>query len=200
MPKIAAPTVAQHRAMVQRRLVDAAEEIMRSGEPEKLTAGAVTAAAGIARNSIYRYVDSVDDLRGMVLARHLPAWIDAVSRELKEVDDPAERIVVWVRANLQQAARTGHGWLMGLSRSITPSPATARVMDGAHTVMRDAVAHAWGELVTDPQRLRAAAGLTRGLLEAGFRQLDSGMPVDVVVEVGEKAARGLVAGIVGQRA
>ena len=121
MPKIAAPTVAQHRAMVQRRLIDAAEEIMRSGEPEKLTAGAVTAAAGIARNSIYRYVDSVDDLRGLVLARHLPAWIDAVASELRTVEAPTERIVVWVRANLQQAARTGHGWLMGLSRSITPS-------------------------------------------------------------------------------
>jgi len=111
--------------MVQRRLIDAAEEIMRSGEPEKLTAGAVTAAAGIARNSIYRYVDSVDDLRGLVLARHLPAWIDAVAAELEAVEAPTERIVVWVRANLQQAARTGHGWLMGLSRSITPSPATA---------------------------------------------------------------------------
>lgn len=198
MPKIAAPTVAQHRAMVQRRLVDAAEDIMRSGEPEKLTAGAVTSAAGIARNSIYRYVDSVDDLRGMVLARHLPAWIEAVSQELEEIEDPAERIVVWVRANLQQAARTGHGWLMGLSRSITPSPATAKVMEAAHAVMRDAVAQAWGQLIADPVRMRSAAGLTRGLLEAGFRQLDSGMPVGLVVEVGESAARGLVAGIVGQ--
>ena len=195
MPKIAAPTVAQHRAMVQRRLIDAAEEIMRSGEPEKLTAGAVTAAAGIARNSIYRYVDSVDDLRGLVLARHLPAWIDAVAAELEAVEAPTERIVVWVRANLQQAARTGHGWLMGLSRSITPSPATAKVMDDSHAVMRDSIAQAWAALVQDPMQLRVAAGLTRGLLEAGFRQLDSGMPVDVVVDLGEKAARGLVAGI-----
>jgi len=197
VPKIAAPTVAQHRAMVQRRLIDAAEEIMRSGEPQRLTAGAVTSAAGIARNSIYRYVDSVDDLRGLVLARHLPAWIDAVAAELGAVDDPAERIVVWVRANLQQAARTGHGWLMGLSRSIAPSPATAKVMDDSHAVMRDAIAQAWAALVKDPTQLRIAAGLTRGLLEAGFRQLDTGMPVDVVVDLGEKAARGLVAGITG---
>jgi len=94
VPKIAAPTVAQHRAMVQRRLIDAAEEIMRSGEPEKLTAGAVTAAAGIARNSIYRYVDSVDDLRGLVLARHLPAWIDAVAAELEAVFGAARRHVL----------------------------------------------------------------------------------------------------------
>ncbi len=193
MPKIAAPTVAQHRAMVQRRLIDAAEDIMRSGEPEKLTAGAVTAAAGIARNSIYRYVDSVDDLRGMVLARHLPAWIAAVGAQLDAVDEPAERIVVWVKANLEQAARTGHGWLMGLGRAVTPSAATAQVMEGAHTVMRDAIAQAWGQLLTDPMEMRVAAGMTRGLLEAGFRQLDGGMPAEVVIRVGERAARGLVA-------
>ena len=104
---------------------------------------------------------------------------------------------MWVRANLQQAARTGHGWLMGLSRSIAPSPATAKVMDDSHAVMRDAIAQAWAALVKDPTQLRIAAGLTRGLLEAGFRQLDTGMPVDVVVDLGEKAARGLVAGITG---
>ena len=196
MPKIAAPTVAEHRAMVQQRLVDAAEQILRSGQPERLTASVVTSAAGIARNSIYRYVESVDDLRGMVLARHLPSWLDAVSAELAGVDDPAERIVVWVKANLQQAARSGHGWLMGLGRSETPSAATARVMDTAHTVMRDALAEAWGSLVEDKTEVRVVAGLTRGLLEAGFRQLDAGVAEDVVVSIGEQAARGLVAGII----
>ncbi|MDO5083362.1 TetR/AcrR family transcriptional regulator [Arachnia propionica] len=199
MPKIAAPTVAQHRAMVQRRLVDAAEEIMRSGEPEKLTAGVVTAAAGIARNSIYRYVDSVDDLRGLVLERYLPAWLDAVEAELEPLEDPAERIVTWVAANIRQAAATGHGWLMTLSTGITPSPATRRVMDQAHHVMREALSQAWGALVLDHARSRIAAALTRGVLESSFRQLDAGVDVDLVLEVAEQATTGLVAGIVGTR-
>ena len=63
MPKIAAPTVAEHREHIRVALIDAAEAILRAGEP--LTAGVVSGAAGIARNSIYRYVDSVDDLRGL---------------------------------------------------------------------------------------------------------------------------------------
>ena len=197
VPKIAAPTVAQHRAMVQRRLIDAAEEIMRSGEPEKLTAGAVTAAAGIARNSIYRYVDSVDDLRGLVLARHLPAWIDAVAAELEAVEAPTERIVVWVRANLQQAARTGHGWLMGLSRSITPSPCH-REGDG-RLPRRHARLDRPG--VGGPRSgPDAAAGSCRAdpwPAGGGIPAARLGMPVDVVVDLGEKAARGLVAGITG---
>lgn len=195
MPKIAAPTVAQHRAMVQRRLVDAAEEIMRSGEPEKLTAGLVTQAAGIARNSIYRYVDSVDDLRGLVLERYLPTWLDAVEAELEPLDDPRQRIVAWVAANIRQASVTGHGWLMTLSHGITPSPATQRVMDKAHRVMRDVLSQAWGSLVPDPARCVVAAGLTRGVLESAFRQLDAGTPVELVLEIAERATAGLVAGI-----
>ena len=183
--------------MVQRRLVDAAEEIMRSGEPERLTAGVVTAAAGIARNSIYRYVDSVDDLRGLVLERYLPTWLDAVEAELEPLEDPADRIVVWVCANIRQAAATGHGWLMTLSSGVTPSSATRRVMDKAHKVMRDTLSRAWGELVTDRAHSAVAAALTRGVLESAFRQLDAGVDVELVLEVAEQATTGLVAGITG---
>lgn len=191
MPKIDAPTVAEHRAAVQKRLVDAAEEILRSGQPENLTAAAVTQAAGIARNSIYRYVESVEDLHGLVLERYLPAWLEAVAAELATVEEPDQRIVVWVRANIQQAAHSGHGWLMGLGRR-SPSNVTKEVMDSAHSLMRDALADAWGALIQDPTRVRVAAGLTRGLLEASFRQMEARVPVDVMVESGQVAARALV--------
>ena len=39
MPKISAPTVKEHRQAVLNRLVDAAEEILRSQGPRELTAG-----------------------------------------------------------------------------------------------------------------------------------------------------------------
>lgn len=191
MPKIDAPTVAEHRAAVEKRLVDAAEEILRSGRPEALTAAAVTRAAGIARNSIYRYVASVDDLHGLVLERYLPAWLAAVGAELATVDEPDQRIVVWVRANIEQAAHSGHGWLMGLGRK-SPSTVTKQVMDSAHSLMRDALADAWGALIQDPTRARVAAGLTRGLLEASFKQLEAKVPVEMMVASGEAAARALV--------
>ena len=55
----------EHRENVRTALVDAAESIVRTEGVDGLTAGAVTKAAGIACNSIYRYVDSVDDLRGL---------------------------------------------------------------------------------------------------------------------------------------
>lgn len=199
MPKISAPTVVEHRAMVQQQLVDAAEQILRSGQPDALTASAVTAAVGIARNSIYRYVESVDDLRGLVLARHLPAWLEAVENELSAIDDPGDRIAVWVRANVEQAARSGHGWLMGLGQTTVPSEATMKVMETAHAIMRDVLADAWMRLVDDRETAMVAAGFTRGILEAGFKQLDAGRNPELVARLGEQSARCIVATFTGNR-
>ena len=197
MPRISAPTVAEHRTMVQQQLVDAAEQILRSGQPDALTASAVTAAVGIARNSIYRYVESVDDLRGLVLARHLPSWLEAVENELAPIDDPAERIAVWVRANVEQSARSGHGWLMGLGQTTVPSEATIKVMETAHAIMRDVLADAWGKLVDDLDTAMVGAGLIRGILDATFKQLDAGRDPELVARLGEQSARCVVATVTG---
>lgn len=192
MPKIAAATVAEHREQIRGALVDAAEQILRAGEP--LTAGVVSSAAGIARNSIYRYVDSVDDLRGMVLARYLPAWDRAVTEALAPLADPGDRIVAWVRVNLEQAEVTGHSWLMDISRGAgaTPSSATAEVADYAHRILRDALGSAWLDLVADKETARIQSALTLGLLQAAFQQLDSAIGTDRLITATEQAARALV--------
>ena len=194
MPKISAATIAEHRENVHTKLVDAAEEILRSGEPERLTAATVARAAGIARNSIYRYVESVDDLRGMVLSRYMPTWLKHVQEALKQVDNPVDQLVTWVETNLRESARHGHGWMMTMARG-PMSPTTEKVMDEAHSVMRGVLSQAWSELVADPAAARVAAGLTGGLLEAGFRQLDAGTDPDLVVAVATKAVRGLATGV-----
>lgn len=187
MPRIDAPTVAEHHARVKARLVDAAEDLLRAGEP--LTAQAVSEAAGIARNSIYRYVDAVADLRGLVIEKYLPPWLDAVVADLADTPDPAARIVRWVSANLVQAASSGHGWLMGI---ISASGGAAEV-DAAHAGMRDVLDRAWRELLDgDSARSEVASALTAGILEGGFRQLASGYPVDLVVEVASTATEGVV--------
>ena len=192
MPRIAAATVAEHHAQVQAKLVDAAEALLRAGEP--LTAQAVSEAAGIARNSIYRYVESVADLRGLVIARYLPAWLEAVEAELATAPDAGARIVGWVRANLAESARSGHGWLMGSVRSVG---GTADV-DQAHTGMRDTLDGAWRELLDgDIERAAIASALTNGVLEAGFRQLDAGRPAELVIEVAAAAAEAIVLRIGG---
>ena len=196
MPKIAAPTVAEHRAQVQTRLVDAAEAVLRAGEGAALTAGAVSSAAGIARNSIYRYVDSVDELRAMVVARYLPAWLAAVDEAVAEAADSRSRLIAWVRANLAEAAAAGHGWLMEAMRT---APTTAghsipvEAVDHAHALMRDVVVATWRDLLGgDEERSAVAAAMTLAIVDTGFRQLDAGRPPDLVDDVCARAVDGLI--------
>lgn len=193
MPRIDAPTVAEHRAQIQARLVDAAEQILRAEPPQQLTAGAVSAAAGIARNSIYRYVESIDDLRALVVARYLPAWVDAVDAAMADAEGPHEKVVAWVRANIAQAAATGHGWLTEAFRS---TPLSEDLIERAHTGLRDSLAQAWTELAEgNRDRAAVAAALTMGITESGFRQLDAGRSAELVLDMCSEAVRSMVVGL-----
>ena len=193
MPKIDAPTVAEHRAMIRTRLIDAAEAILRESPSSHLTAGAVTSAVGIARNSIYRYVDSVEDLRSLVVDRYLPGWLTTVSAAMEIAGSPGEGVVAWVRSNLEQAAVTGHGWLMEAARTRSANASIDDTVAQAHSGMRDTLTNAWSDLLQHhPERVPTATGLTVGILDAGFRQLDRGQPRELVLQLGITAARALV--------
>lgn len=196
MPKIAAASVAEHRALIEDKLLDAAEALLRAGLP--LTAGKVTKDAGIARNSIYRYVDSIDDLRGLVVARHLPAWAKAVDNAIAEVEDPSDRVVAWVEANLEQAASTGHGWLMQMAQQPGPSQATSAIAERAHNALRASVGRAWEGLIEDPERARLQTALTRGMLHAAFIQLDRGFPPEKLIPSVVAATRAMVTAATAQ--
>jgi AcrR family transcriptional regulator len=193
VPKIEAATVAEHRRMVKARLVDAAEQLMRIGQP--LTAAAVASSAGIARNSIYRYVISVDELRDLVVARYLPGWMDTVAAELDATDGPADRISTWVGANLREAADSGHGWLMASVRPVPVAAVSDGAVDRAHSGMRKALYEAWLELTDDPERARIGTALTAAILEAGFRQLDTDLSPHAVIESATKGTSALVAAL-----
>jgi AcrR family transcriptional regulator len=195
MPKIAAATVAEHRAQVLERLVNAAERILQSGTGQ-LTAGAVTAEAGIARNSVYRYVDSIEDLRTLVVARHLPAWLSAVDSAMARAHAPLDRVLAWVHANLDEASGNNHAWLMDAVRT-APRPAVKGVdaaasADAAHADLRGSLLAAWLELFDgDQARGRLATAVTFGLVETGFRRLEAGDDPALVHELCAAAARGV---------
>lgn len=187
MPKITAPTVKEHREAVLNKLVDAAEAILRGDGSTQLTAGAVTAQAGIARNSIYRYVDSVDDLRGLVLKRYMPRWQAAVDAELEGVEDPRERVLAWVRANLRQASINGHGWMMQVAQSQRPYR-TIDVGDPQKET-QDFLTERLAALVPE---MPIKTELIRAVVEAGFRSLDAGATFEDVSHWAEVAVGALL--------
>lgn len=114
MPRISEANLEEHRRSTMNALLDCAEQIVKTQGNDALTPAAVGEGAGIARNSIYRYVKNMDDLRRKLLQRHLPDWRKALEDGLVGVSDPVEVIAVWVRINLEQTSIHGHGWMMRL--------------------------------------------------------------------------------------
>lgn len=191
MPKIEAATVAEHHANMEKRLIDAAESLLRVNPRTRLTAGAVSARAGIARTSIYRYVESVDDLAGIVIARNLPEWLAQVDQSISDAgEDPVDRLVAWTSANIGQSMRTGHAWIVEAARA-QPSMHSDTASRNAHSALGNRLSALWADLVNDSEQRQAATALTNGIVEAAFRLLESGLPSRVVAQTACQATRGL---------
>ena len=91
MPRISAPTVAEHRAAQQRALLDAARALLaETGRPP--TFAALAERSGLARPSIYQYFRSADDLLRALVEDVFPRWAATVARAMDDADDDAGRV------------------------------------------------------------------------------------------------------------
>lgn len=180
-----------HRQIQITALIDAAEEIMFAEGEQTITASAVARRAGMARNSIYRYVNSIDELPAHVLARHLPAWLRAVESELEKYAHPRERILAYIAVNLRQCGRSGHGKLMAIARNLSPE-ALAQVK-GAHELLAAMLRRECSAL--DPSGADLTAAFIQAVLEAGMDQIAGGEDVERVV----RRAAAAVGAIIDQR-
>ncbi|MEU6110413.1 helix-turn-helix domain-containing protein [Streptomyces albidoflavus] len=190
MPKIEAGSVREHRAQRLAQLIDAAEAILSEGGVDALTAGAVAARAGIARNSIYRYFDSIDDLLELLVAREFPAWTAAVEEAVAAEDTPGEQVAAYVRANLEQAARGTHGWRASLSRG-SLSPSARQRVRKLHTTLHEVLAASVDDL-GDPQPELTVA-VIQAVTDACVRRIDQGDDLQTVSAYATDAVRRLLA-------
>nr|WP_252860261.1 TetR/AcrR family transcriptional regulator [Corynebacterium ulcerans] len=108
----------ENREKTQAAILDAAEALLREGGVEALTAGAVAQRVGLARNSLYRYVESMDELRGRVILRHFPDYVDAINQAIHEAITPTEALCAYISTNVQIVAVENHGWLMKLAQGV----------------------------------------------------------------------------------
>lgn len=216
MPKISAPTVREHHEAVKARLVEATERLLREGGVKALSAGAVAEEVGIARNSIYRYVDSVEDLKMLAIERHIPEWASAISRSVDESASPEEKLVQFARASLQQSVSSSHSWFMELmssahapnkhapratqrfSHGISPRESAQHGVDGIHGQVDTFIADQWAALDVPHQEVWAA--YTRNLVFESFKISDQGGTADEVGDALAAAIHGLVSAARSQKA
>lgn len=182
MPKIEAPTVREHHAMVKAKLIGATEAILREKGPDSLSAGAVAEQAGIARNSIYRYVDSVDDLKLLALEQHVPRWSEAVFSQVDPEADPSEKLASFAVASLRQTQDSSHGFLMSLMRTARPRN-TSHVRMQAEGEVKTIHSQVFGFIREQWQALHVAepevwAGYVHAIIFDSFGQAEAGADVE----------------------
>lgn len=192
MPKIDAPTVAEHRANQERALLGAAREILLASGPAAVTPAAVGAAAGLARSSVYKYFRSGEEILARIVADAFADWGSRVSEAAGRARDADGRIDAYVRTTLELACSGAHriavlgGGLPGGDR------ARERLAQAHHDLAAPLRAALADRGDPDPG---LTAELIDGALGRAIGQLDAGRPAGDVVP----AALGFVRRAVGIR-
>jgi AcrR family transcriptional regulator len=119
VPRITAPTVAEHREQQLRAVLDSARAIL--GETRAAPTLAATAErAGLARSSIYRYFASAEELLAAVVADVFPEWAGKVRQRVEEASTPGEKVWAYICANVDLFASSEQDVASALSEVADP--------------------------------------------------------------------------------
>jgi AcrR family transcriptional regulator len=180
MPRIAAPTVAEHRARQREALVSAARELLIDGGYAALSFSALAARTGLARPTIYSYFRSKEDLVVRLCEAEFPAVAAETTRAVERAATPRDQVAAFVRAQLRVAQQRRYRIAHALANAPLSDDARRRIMSLHRELMPSAV-----PLFTaagHPQPLLAAA-LLQGLINAGVTAIDAGEPPRRVIEL-----------------
>ncbi|WP_297849904.1 TetR/AcrR family transcriptional regulator [uncultured Corynebacterium sp.] len=139
MPKITESTVAQHRAVQHRAVLEAAERLIVAEHGKVPTLAEVAAEVGLARSSIYRYVSSQHDLMVQLLVLATENWNKNLDAAIATAPpEPTERICAYVDAMLDLFVHGSHGPLMAAAQHFPEAFADEEVQE-SHSGFNDIV-------------------------------------------------------------
>ncbi|ASR04432.1 MULTISPECIES: TetR family transcriptional regulator [Gordonia] len=120
MPRIEAPTVAEHRRKQEQAILDGAKAILaETGEAPTLAA--VGKRVGLARSSVYQYYSSSEQLVAAVLADLLPSWDRFVRDRVGAQTEPGQQIWGYICANVELIVGSEQAVANALVRIVDPS-------------------------------------------------------------------------------
>ncbi|MDA0163176.1 TetR/AcrR family transcriptional regulator [Solirubrobacter ginsenosidimutans] len=165
MPQIDAPTVAEHRAQQREALLDAAEAILLEDGHAALSFRALGERTGLARNSIYRYFSSRDDLIAALCERDMPRWLEELEAAMAAADGPDARVAAFVSTQLRLVAHGSHR----MAQLLGDAPLGPAVRARINALAYRPAALLEPELGAEDPKL--VAQLVQGVVNAGVRLL-----------------------------
>jgi len=189
MPRISAPTVAAHRAEMESALLAAAESLLAEQGPQAVTLSAVGSRVGIARNSVYEYFISREDLVGAVIEAAFREWSESVLEALDRDLPPKETIEQYARTTLEKIARGDHRAMAALGTEGLPDERRTGI-GKLHERLLEPMETALGEMGVDNPAMTAR--LLQGFVDAGFREIERGLEPDAVVNAVTRLIRSAI--------
>lgn len=168
MPRITAPSVAEHHARQRRRILTAAVDLFIERGYDRVSLADIATQVGLARNSLYRYFASKADILVVWFHDELERHVATSAATMADDGDPVQRITAWVDDQLDYAGRPEHALAVIIPR-IEPELAPdirAELAAGRERLsgpLREAIAEAGSP---DEATARATAELISGLVLA----------------------------------
>jgi len=110
VPKISASSVEEHREQVQRRVFEAFAALMAEHSFDAITMAKLAAAADIGRTAIYHHFADKDAVVVAFASHETSRYIEGLRADLADVEDPVERLTIYIRYQLD----AGQQFHMGL--------------------------------------------------------------------------------------
>lgn len=185
MPKIAAPTVVEHRARQRDVLVAAARDLLIEEGFAALSFGALAARTGLARPTIYSYFGSKDDLVVALCEAEFPSVAVETERAVRQGKTLRDQVAAFVRAQLRVARQRRYRIAHALANAPLSDDTRRRIMALHRELLPSAV-----PLFTragHPQPALTAA-LLQGLINAAVSAIDAGEAPRQVMKLTVNAA------------
>lgn len=190
MPKITAPTVAEHRASQREALISAGENILRSGGLAKFSPTSVSERAGIARSSFYDYFPSKDDLLVSIAISAMERWDAEIEEELHAVEPGTAELQAFVAATMRMTADGKHE-IAAIVREADLTPSKVDELMALHDALFRPVIRVLTGLGMDSSQTSII--LIHGVLNAGVQLVAHGVDHEqVAADVFRLLTQGLI--------
>ncbi len=190
MPKITAPTVAEHRAAQRAALLAAGEAVIDEAGLAGFTPRSVCERAGMSRSSFYDYFPSKDDLLVAIAIAAIESWDAEMEEALAAVEPGLAELRAYVEATMVMTADGKHT-LASVLREADLSPSRMDDLMALHDALLKPIARVLDHLGVDasPQSVM----LVQGVLGAGVQLVSQGRdPQAVADDVNRLLTRGLL--------
>jgi AcrR family transcriptional regulator len=171
VPKIEAPSLAEHRELRRQQLMAAAIELAVDEGAQAITVAAVAQKAGLSRSSIYEYFASSADLVADLVIEELDYYTLRLADAIKDATDPFEMISLWIAEGLRYVADGRHMLVKSLN-TVTPPAYRKEEIAMGHRKLLAPLRTALHE--TGIKDVMAAAAFLQSVTDAASIRIESG--------------------------